>query len=529
MQLKRIFKYPLDLQGVLTTNLISGETYKIDAVKLPIIIAREGDFYGDTLKIKNGATGAELKTGVDFIPTCYDIEASSRAAGRACYAAFQMLKPNTAPSSIIVEYRLIGGEFTNRIAALIDNLLNVANDHRQTEWGNIKNKPTEFTPKLHNHWLSEITDWGTLIQAIRDNTQALLGLFTAMEARILRYVANLDESNRLEHIYFNSILKDLSEKEHRDRVDIDNINASLADPLKTFNMFALKDTRINGHNLHQDIHLSPEDVDAVSASRGGTFWNSFVDNRTNYGRMNSSPCITIYNKEQLDDFVPGSMIPVWKANREDGILPMPQGLGQIHKFTTHSGNHREHYSLLLTHWDGGMWYGMCTSPTWVQWSEIHTGTRPNQVLPGTITYYTGWDAPAGYAIPSGQPFDRWANPVLGAMFTNGHLPDLRGAFIRAIDHNRGLDPWGNRAIGQYQDDAMRHLTGSVYPISETFGWNGGTGTGVFHRFDKDAGGTPRKVDWSPAGGFDFDNARQVPVDRENRPVNISLNVIIKLG
>lgn len=527
MQVKRIYKYPLDLRGVLDTNLISGEVYEINAAELPIVVAREGDFFGDTLKIKDGSTGGNLVPEVDFAPVCFDIDATEAVGGRPCYGAFKFLRPEAAPSKILVEYRLVGGEYVNRVAALIDTAINVLEDKRQSSWENILNKPTDYPPKLHNHYLSEITDFGALIQAIRDNTEALLALMAPMQNRLSTLIYNLDNSNRAEHnsilaliTHLNNQVGDLYSRSDRLQTIVDN-------PMQSFDMFALKSIRVNGHSLHNDVQLSAEDVDAVSATRGGVFWNSFVDNRTNYGRMSNSPSTHIYNKDQIDNMLPGTMIPVWKDQWNDNFLPMSPGLGQLHKYTTDRDNFREWYMVMLFGAGGDVWFGFAASATTINWTRVLTGSFPDPIPPGTLLHYLGTQPPPGYFVPLGQDFDGNLNPQCARLFPNWKLPDMRGMFLRMIDYGAGRDP--NRDILSHQGDAIRPIFGEFAPISETFGSNGGYGTGPFAKFEKDANGTPRKVDWSKAGGVSFDISRVHPVGNEVRPINVAVNYIIRGG
>ncbi|WP_294884937.1 phage tail protein [uncultured Gilliamella sp.] len=133
--------------------------------------------------------------------------------------------------------------------------------------------------------------------------------------------------------------------------------------------------------------------------------------------------------------------------------------------------------------------------------------------------------PTGWLECNGSPFDVNRFPKLAFVYPRGALPDLRGLFIRGKDNYRGLDP--NRDILSYQDDAIRNIWGNVWPISETFGQNGGTGDGAFGYFEALADGTPTKVDWGNAGGISFDASRVVPVADENRPRNIAFMYIVK--
>lgn len=77
---------------------------------------------------------------------------------------------------------------------------------------------------------------------------------------------------------------------------------------------------------------------------------------------------------------------------------------------------------------------------------------------GSLIYYAGSVAPAGYLKANGAAISRTAYAALfaaiGTTFGAGdggttfNLPDLRGEFIRGWDNGRGADP--GRAIGSWQ-------------------------------------------------------------------------------
>ncbi|WP_220226162.1 phage tail protein [Gilliamella sp. ESL0443] len=133
--------------------------------------------------------------------------------------------------------------------------------------------------------------------------------------------------------------------------------------------------------------------------------------------------------------------------------------------------------------------------------------------------------PNGWFLCNGAQFDVNQFPKLAGVYPRGTLPDLRGVFIRGKDNGRGLDP--NRNILSFQNDAIRNIWGDVGPISETFGQNGGTGTGAFRAYSRHASGTPTKVDVGDAGGINFDASRVVPVSHDNHPSNVAFNYIVR--
>lgn len=99
----------------------------------------------------------------------------------------------------------------------------------------------------------------------------------------------------------------------------------------------------------------------------------------------------------------------------------------------------------------------------------------NMSLPaGSLIYYAGSVAPAGYLEANGALLPRTAYAALfaaiGTIYNAGDgsttfgLPDLRGEFIRGWDHGRGLD--AGRLIGSTQSGgvpfALYHTSGRLY-------------------------------------------------------------------
>lgn len=169
----------------------------------------------------------------------------------------------------------------------------------------------------------------------------------------------------------------------------------------------------------------------------------------------------------------------------------------------------------------------CSNPEFKQpFNEVITTANINKYLPvGVPLPWPKSTPPDGWLKCNGWKFDTNKYPKLAQAYTSGYLPELRGEFIRGWDDARGVDP--NRVILSYQGDAIRNITGNVWPISETFGRNGGTGDGAFRAFDIVAAGTPTSTDRGESGGFSFDASRVVPVAHENRPRSVAFMYIVK--
>lgn len=161
----------------------------------------------------------------------------------------------------------------------------------------------------------------------------------------------------------------------------------------------------------------------------------------------------------------------------------------------------------------------CLSGTW----------NPIGDQPGTIKMWGTATAPQGWLELNGQAFDKTQNPILGALYPSGRVPDLRGQFVRAWDHGAGIDSDSSRGILSTQGDAIRNISGAVSGI-------GGVRFDGYYGSFYDSGArngnnaqTTGTCSSNCNDDFAFDASRQVPTAPENRPKNIALMYIIKKG
>lgn len=149
--------------------------------------------------------------------------------------------------------------------------------------------------------------------------------------------------------------------------------------------------------------------------------------------------------------------------------------------------------------------------------------------PGTIKMWGTASAPQGWLELNGQVFDKTQNPILGALYPSGRVPDLRGQFVRAWDHGAGVDSDPSRGILSTQGDAIRNISGSVSGIGGVrFDAYSGPfyDTGARHANNAVTTGL---CESNCNDDFAFDASRQVPTAPENRPKNIALMYIMKKG
>lgn len=152
---------------------------------------------------------------------------------------------------------------------------------------------------------------------------------------------------------------------------------------------------------------------------------------------------------------------------------------------------------------------------------------------GTIIAYAGAENLLGFLHCDGSSINRTAyselSPIIDGLYgtstgTTVRLPDFRAEFLRGWDGGRGVD--SGRALGSFQGDAIRNITGSLPTVPTDQAAN--TYTGPF----KNGGLLGTRVGVVAADGWGvvqtgMDLSRSVPTANENRPRNVAVRYLIR--
>ena len=171
---------------------------------------------------------------------------------------------------------------------------------------------------------------------------------------------------------------------------------------------------------------------------------------------------------------------------------------------------------------------------------LNTDDLAGMIPSGTVLYFAGQSAPAGWLKANGAAVSRTAYAALfaaiGTTYGAGdgrstfNLPDLRGEFIRGWDDGRGVDTV--RVFGSAQGDAIRNITGQF--VSDDYNRSlVNEILGVFTMTKRNSSLSYDAASTVTTGGeylnaIKFDASRVVPTAAENRPRNIALLACIKI-
>ena len=166
-------------------------------------------------------------------------------------------------------------------------------------------------------------------------------------------------------------------------------------------------------------------------------------------------------------------------------------------------------------------------------------TRHNLQIPssypthivGELAWFTMETAPKGFLVLNGARIvngrlDFPALATCGSRFVTISGNDL--ILANACDFIRGKGNSG-RAVGSFEGDAIRNITGGIYLISESW-YVSGFSTGCFRKLSGyGAESTPQSPDYSYAGAVELDASLVVPTASENRPKSLTALLCIYTG
>lgn len=155
------------------------------------------------------------------------------------------------------------------------------------------------------------------------------------------------------------------------------------------------------------------------------------------------------------------------------------------------------------------------------------------IPPGTIAAWPSRAIPAGWAPCDGRSIDKAWNGALQTLFPSGHLPDLRGQFLRGASEGSQVDPDGPRAPLTPQGDAFRSHS---HPARDKGHWHTcviGTGNySIGQRGHERHQGDPERGDdgtQMPRTATSYADIQVDPVGgAETRPTNVAVVWIVKV-
>jgi len=171
MSIPPIIQYPLDLTGTSPTNHIVGEVRDILTDANRVFIPLAGPFYADSFTILDNETGMPLRPVDDYILAQPFSQASLRS-GKDVQSAVVLRV--SAPISVKLDYRVVGGEYSWNLDALQDLITQLDLDDRPIKWGSVLGRPTAYPAAPHIHDIGDTFGWEYVVWQLERITQAIM-------------------------------------------------------------------------------------------------------------------------------------------------------------------------------------------------------------------------------------------------------------------------------------------------------------------------------------------------------------------
>lgn len=177
-----VYKYPLDLEGTSITNFMPGEKHTIGTSRGRIFIADSGPFFGNSIVVRDGVNGRELKPMLDYY-LVHPYREAQEATAQPIYMGVRIVNPEVS-TQIEIDVQYVGGEFSYTTRALLDMLEAVINDNRPIDWGELIGVPNEWVPAPHLHSAYDLYAMKHLVAATNDTAAAIREGWAPMHAHL---------------------------------------------------------------------------------------------------------------------------------------------------------------------------------------------------------------------------------------------------------------------------------------------------------------------------------------------------------
>lgn len=169
-----VIRYPFDKTGTNPNNLVYDEQHTLTPNPKRVFTPKYGPYFLNSVVLIDNETNQLLsRTGdnPDWYPAVYNPEVSDLV--EASVYELIVIRNQAVSNDISVTYQNVGGQYQN-VAFGIQQLYEAfLADDRAVDWENILNKPAQFPPSPHQHFMSETINWGPVLVKLEQIANAI--------------------------------------------------------------------------------------------------------------------------------------------------------------------------------------------------------------------------------------------------------------------------------------------------------------------------------------------------------------------
>lgn len=164
-------RYPLDLTGKSSTNLVVGETHTLDIdTDDRLIVPRYTAYFDESLIVKQN--GNPLVLNKDYAYSLFWQEATHRL-GLGVSLAIEIINKDLF-GELELSYQVVGGEYQDDREAVLSTLSRfTTTSKRKTYWEDVQNIPEAFVPTRHLHHVDDIYGMGDVCAILNEILNAI--------------------------------------------------------------------------------------------------------------------------------------------------------------------------------------------------------------------------------------------------------------------------------------------------------------------------------------------------------------------
>ena len=181
-----LYRYSLDRTGISPDNLVSGELHTLPSRLVRVIATTYGAFFTDSLQITDSNTNAILTKDVQYYAAeLYEIP-TAKYGKQIC--SIVVITDISVSDNVSLRYQALGGDFSNSVTAIVQQIEALQLDNRPIGWGNVIDKPNDYAPSHHLHDLGDVYGFEYLVHAIDRVRAAIEFGDAASHDAIYRYI-----------------------------------------------------------------------------------------------------------------------------------------------------------------------------------------------------------------------------------------------------------------------------------------------------------------------------------------------------
>lgn len=172
------YLYDLDTSGVSPQNRIHDERHTLPTYipsEWRYIVPRSAPFFTANYEVYliDPATNAKTKLErYQHYAESHPYAAVTNALQKQVCGSIMILD-TTITGTVSIEYNTIGGPFTIDSAKILEILANRLVNPVTVDWSQVADVPAKFPPEIHYHPAENLGEYGQLVTAVKDNTEAM--------------------------------------------------------------------------------------------------------------------------------------------------------------------------------------------------------------------------------------------------------------------------------------------------------------------------------------------------------------------